>query len=67
MSKKRSGQRVNVFLTHVGGGVFGNDPIWIYDAIKDATKRYINYPLDVYEVAFVANKDFNLVNRTLKQ
>lgn len=36
-----------VFLTFIGGGVFGNEPEWIADAIARALLRCKNLPLDV--------------------
>jgi len=42
--KKR---RVTVFLTQVGGGVFGNQMDWIEKAIARAMKLHAHFPLDV--------------------
>jgi O-acetyl-ADP-ribose deacetylase (regulator of RNase III) len=36
-----------VVLTSVGGGVFGNDPLWIGDAIADAVEKFRFAGLDV--------------------
>jgi hypothetical protein len=36
-----------VVLTSVGGGVFGNDPLWIGDAIADAFEKFRFAGLDV--------------------
>ncbi len=41
-----------VYLTSVGGGVFGNDPSWICDAIQRALDLFRAHPLDVYLVHF---------------
>lgn len=37
-----------VQLTKVGGGVFGNSPEWIANAINKALRKFAAYPLDVY-------------------
>ncbi|MAQ18999.1 MAG: hypothetical protein CMN30_29900 [Sandaracinus sp.] len=36
-----------VWLTFLGGGVFGNSPVWIADAIGRALRRAAHLPLDV--------------------
>ena len=36
-----------MFLTLLGGGAFGNRPIWIASAIKKALHKYRFAPLDV--------------------
>jgi hypothetical protein len=36
-----------IYLTLVGGGVFGNDLEWICSAIERATFKYADYELDV--------------------
>ena len=41
-----------LFLTLVGGGVFGNREEWIVDAMASAIRKYQAYPLDVLVVAF---------------
>ena len=41
-----------VFLTLVGGGAFGNDTIWITDAIKKAVKKFEGVGLDVRLVSY---------------
>jgi len=43
----KRGRRVPVYLTCVGGGVFGNSHTWIISAIKRALKIFKNAPLDV--------------------
>lgn len=53
--------RKKVFLTHVGGGVFGNERDAINDAICTAIEEVRNYDLDVYIVRFVHN-NFSLGN-----
>ena len=54
-----------VFLTFVGGGVYGNEPQWIEDAIMGALYRFRAYPLDVQLVNFRALQDIgrNVVKR----
>lgn len=46
-----------VFLTFVGGGVYGNDAQWIEDAILNALRVFRMYPLDVQLVNFRAVQD----------
>merc|ERR1712150_73852 len=41
-----------IFLTLVGGGVFGNPSSWIYEAIEKACIMFQHTPLDVRIVAF---------------
>lgn len=41
-----------LFLTLVGGGVFGNREEWIVEAMASAIRKYRAYPLDVFVVAF---------------
>jgi len=41
-----------VFLTCLGGGVFGNSMQWVADAIKRACNRFKDYDLDVRIVSF---------------
>mmetsp|Transcript_19779 Transcript_19779/g.30366 ORF Transcript_19779/g.30366 Transcript_19779/m.30366 type:complete len:250 (+) Transcript_19779:803-1552(+) len=45
-------QRVNVYLTKVGGGVFGNRDEWITDAIKKSLQKYSFYGLNVFLVHY---------------
>ena len=42
-----AGRNQKVFLTLLGGGVFGNEQAWILDAIEYALNAYRNHPLDV--------------------
>ena len=42
----------SVFLTLVGGGVFGNDTDWIMAAIRRAVGLFVNTDLDVSVVSF---------------
>jgi len=41
-----------LYLTALGGGVFGNDLKWIADAIDAAMVKFENIPLEVYVVSF---------------
>jgi hypothetical protein len=41
-----------VYLTLVGGGVFGNEPDWILESIQKAIKKFKNTPLDVGIVSY---------------
>lgn len=41
-----------LFLTLVGGGVFGNEVSWILDAIKISVEKFRNVPLDVRIVSY---------------
>mmetsp|Transcript_4358 Transcript_4358/g.6394 ORF Transcript_4358/g.6394 Transcript_4358/m.6394 type:complete len:396 (+) Transcript_4358:57-1244(+) len=45
-------KRVNLFLTKVGGGVFGNPSEWIIDSIKRSCEKYKQFPLNVYLVHY---------------
>jgi len=44
-----------VFLTAVGGGVFGNDMEWVHDAILRAIRLFEPVGLEVYLVSFRAS------------
>lgn len=48
----RRGASNVVLLTTLGGGAFGNDPGWIFDAIKRAVKRVQGFDLDVRLVSY---------------
>lgn len=50
LNQAERGSRV-VFLTSVGGGVFGNQPAWIANAVRRALDRCRHFPLDVRIVA----------------
>ena len=52
LSKQRNGQRIKIYLTKVGGGVFGNPSEWIEDSIRSALEKFKDYPLDVYLVHY---------------
>jgi hypothetical protein len=59
---RNRGERVAVYLTCVGGGVFGNEPDWIIQAIDRALKLFSSEPIDVYLVHFGALKEIYLSN-----
>lgn len=50
-------ERVKVFLTAIGGGVFGNPKLWIADAIAKNLEKYKNEPIDVYLVHYSSIAD----------
>ena len=58
LSQQRGGQRVNVFLTSVGGGAFGNPLEWINESIAKALEKFKGYPLDVIMVEFQSDQDY---------
>lgn len=41
-----------LYLTLVGGGAFGNDDDWIFDAIKKSKSKFAKTPLDVKIVSY---------------
>jgi len=41
-----------VFLTAIGGGVFGNDMMWVQDAMKRAFEKFKDYNLEVTLVSY---------------
>lgn len=45
-----------VFLTLLGGGVFGNHEVWIFNAIKRALHKFATCNLDVAIVSYRASK-----------
>lgn len=50
-------ERVKVFLTAIGGGVFGNPKLWIASAISKNLEKYKNEPIDVYLVHYSSISD----------
>ena len=54
LNASNTGNR-RVFLTLLGGGVFGNDPTWIMSAIERALRRYERYDLEVAIVSHGAS------------
>jgi hypothetical protein len=55
INARRTGNRV-VFLTLLGGGVFGNHDHWITTAIERAFKNYLHHGLDVRIVSYGRSK-----------
>ena len=51
MNYERTGNH-KLFLTLVGGGVFGNKIEWIVDAIKNSLNKFKNTPISVLIVSF---------------
>ena len=51
LQAQRTGNRM-VFLTLLGGGVFGNELVWIVDAIDRAMRQVEDYGLDVAVVSY---------------
>lgn len=49
-------QNNQVYLTLIGGGVFGNDLNWILKAIKKVIVKYQDFPLDVKIVSYQKSK-----------
>ena len=43
----KSQKRIKCYLTCIGGGAFGNKPLWIINAIKKALDAYADFPIDV--------------------
>jgi hypothetical protein len=54
-----------VFLTLLGGGAFGNENIWITDAIKRALKLYADWNLDIAVVSYRSSNP--LIQEIVKQ
>jgi len=54
-----------IYLTLIGGGVFGNDPSWITTAIERSAQKFYNTPLEVNIVSYqTSNPDVaDLTNR----
>jgi len=48
----RSGGSGIVLLTRLGGGAFGNAPLWIEDSIRIAVEKALQFDLDVRLVSF---------------
>ena len=66
-------KRVDLYLTKIGGGVFGNPSRWIVDAINSCLVKFEDFPLNVYLVHYGAleqayvqylkgSKDCNLIS-----
>lgn len=57
-----------VYLTLIGGGVFGNQKEWIFDAMGKAIVKFNRYPLDIYIVSYKNSKpEVNEFIRKLKR
>lgn len=56
----RAGSR-RVFLTCLGGGVFGNSMDWIMQAMRQAIVRFADHGLDVRVVTYAGNIDPRLL------
>jgi len=41
-----------VYLTLIGGGVFGNNKDWIFDAIKKSLNKFLKTPLEIKIVSY---------------
>ena len=48
----------NIFLTLLGGGSFGNKREWIFDAIKNAVKKFKNTPLNITIVGYLHSSEY---------
>ena len=57
LNARRTGNK-NVFLTLLGGGVFGNKNHWITDAILRALKLYRDWDILVSIVSYGASKEY---------
>jgi len=56
-----------VFLTKIGGGVFGNDSQWIFDAIQRAVHIYKLYNLDIKITSYcVSDRNIDRIINSLK-
>ncbi len=51
LNASKSGSKL-VYLTLLGGGAFGNDQVWILDAIRRAANLYATFDLAVKIVSF---------------
>lgn len=51
INQKRTGSN-KLFLTFLGGGAFGNDEKWIFEAIENNLNRFKDCNLDVYLVTY---------------
>eukprot|EP01107_Rhizomastix_libera_P017925 TRINITY_DN8853_c0_g1_i1.p1 TRINITY_DN8853_c0_g1~~TRINITY_DN8853_c0_g1_i1.p1 ORF type:complete len:379 (+),score=63.96 TRINITY_DN8853_c0_g1_i1:19-1155(+) len=59
-----------LFLTHVGGGVFHNDPDWIANAISECEELISDSGLEVFDVHFnstVFQRYFAVLEETVKR
>ena len=51
LNLQQTGSR-SLYLTLLGGGVFGNSPRWILDSIDRALTRYRSWPIDAVLVSY---------------
>lgn len=51
-----------VYVTLLGGGVFGNPYTWILQSIKRACERYRHYDLEVYIVSYSQSVDTRIAD-----
>lgn len=64
IANKQRTRNTHLFLTLVGGGAFGNQPAWIFDAITKNLKKFQRAGLDIYFVSF--GQSSALVQQILK-
>jgi hypothetical protein len=57
IQQMNNSQNNKLFLTLVGGGVFGNPDSWLYDAIINNLKKFENSGLNVIFVSYGSSKD----------
>ena len=50
--QKKKNERIDVYLTCLGGGAFGNRSHWIQNAIQYAINQHLQYPLNVQLVHY---------------
>ena len=56
INAQQSGSNV-VYLTELGGGAFGNNPVWIHDAVRRALRLFARSALDVRLVSYGRRSD----------
>jgi hypothetical protein len=56
LNRARTGNKT-VYLTLLGGGVFGNRTAWIIDSLRRALRRYVAWDLNVAIVSYGASND----------
>ena len=57
LNSQRTGKK-KLFLTLLGGGAFGNETIWITDAIARALMLYRDWGIEVAIVSYGSSKDY---------
>jgi hypothetical protein len=55
----------SAYLTLLGGGAFGNDPSWIFGALRYALETCASFPLDIAIVSF--NRSDDRVQATVQE